>query len=177
MLEPAVIHTSHAFGTGRMQAQRTATNDNRLFKALERLADSKSGGAALELAVVAPFLFLLIIGVVDYGRAFFTSVTVANAARAGAEYGAQNVATSTDTAGMKSFAQADGQDAGTLTVAARQYCKCAGVAHTCSTVCAGGAVPEVYVEVTATKKLAMLLKYPGLADTITVLRKATFRSQ
>ncbi len=160
-----------------MQARRTATNGNRFFKAFAMLGRSNSGGAALELAVVAPLLFLLVIGAVDYGRVFFTSITVANAARAGAEYGAQSVAVSPDTAGMRTFAQGDGQDAGQLAVAARQYCKCAGADHTCSTVCADGTVPEVYVEVTATKQLAMFLKYPGLADTVTIVRKATFRSQ
>lgn len=137
---------------------------------------SNSGGAALELAVVAPILFLLVIGVIDYGRAFYTSITVANAARAGAEYGAQNIATSVDTAGMRAFALADGQDAGQFTVVATHYCKCAGIAHSC-TLCADGSAPEVYVEVTATKQLAMLLKYPGLRDTVTIIRKATFRSQ
>jgi Flp pilus assembly protein TadG len=135
-----------------------------------------AGGAALELAVISPLILLLLIGVVDYGRAFFTSVTVTNAARAGAEFGAQGPVTSGDTVGMRKFAQADGQDAGTITVSARRYCECAGVSHAC-TACASGAAPDVFVEVTATKALSMLLPYPGLPGTVTIRRTATFRSQ
>ncbi len=148
----------------------------RLTTLARRFLPSDSGGALLELAVIAPLLLLLLVGAVDYGRAFYTSVTVANAARAGAEYGAQNVAMSVDTAGMKNFAQGDGQDAGTLNLSATHFCQCAGVAHAC-TMCGGGVAPEVYVQVTATKPLSTLLKYPGLPATITIVRTATFRSQ
>ncbi len=127
--------------------------------------------------MVFPVLVLLIIGVVDYGRAYFTSVTVANAARAGAEYGAQDPATSQDTAGMKSFALLDGAEAaGTLRVSARYYCECSKAAHAC-TACAGGEAPDVYVEVTARDTLTTLLPYPGLPNRIPIVRKATFRSQ
>ena len=138
---------------------------------------SHSGSAALELAVITPFLVLLLIGVVDYGRVFYTSVTVSNAARSGAEYGAQSPITSGDTIGMKNFAQGDGQEAGTLGLTARRYCECGGAAHSCDAVCTSGAAPDVFVEVKATKKVGMLFRYPGLLDTVTVSRMATFRSQ
>ena len=65
---------------------------------------SESGGAAVELAVVLPFLLLIVAGVVDYGRAYYTATTVANAARAGAEYGARDPAFTGDTAEMNEFA-------------------------------------------------------------------------
>jgi Flp pilus assembly protein TadG len=137
----------------------------------------RKGGAAVEFAVVFPILVLLVIGVVDYGRVFYTSVTVANAARAGAEYGASNPPSSaSDTVGMRVYAEADGIDAGTLVIAAQRYCECSGTANAC-VICSGGAAPEVYVEVTASKTVAMLIPYPGLPSTFSVSRKATFRSQ
>ena len=142
-----------------------------------RFGRSRSGGAAVELAVVFPILLLLIIGVVDYGRAFYTSVTVSNAARAGAEYGAQSSGALVDTITMKSFAQGDGQDAGTLTLTPVRYCECGGVAHSCNSACAGGEAPDVFFELTASKSVTMLLPYPGLPSTISISRKATFRSQ
>jgi Flp pilus assembly protein TadG len=135
-----------------------------------------AGGAALELIVILPLILLLLIGVADYGRAFFTSVAVTNAARAGAEFGAQGPSTSGDTVSMRKFAQSDAQEAGSITVSARRYCECAGVSHAC-TACAGGEAPAVFVEVTATKALSMLLPYPGLPRTVTISRTATFRSQ
>ena len=55
-----------------------------------RRADSRrrccQGSALVELALVLPLLFLLIINVVNFGGAFYASITVANAARAGAQY-------------------------------------------------------------------------------------------
>lgn len=42
------------------------------------------GAAAVELAIILPLLLLIIAGVVDFGRAFFTQVVLTNAAREGA---------------------------------------------------------------------------------------------
>ncbi len=147
-----------------------------LLAPLERFRRSSSGGAAIELAVIFPVLLLLFIGAVDYGRLYYTSITVANAARAGAEYGARDFTTSGDTEAMKTFAQQDGQEAGTLTLSARRYCQCAGAANGC-TACSGGAAPDVFIEVTASKNVAMSLPYPGLPSSVSIARTATFRVQ
>ena len=57
------------------------------YRHLLRLRSSEHGGALAELAVVLPLLILIAIGVMDYGRVYFTAIAVANAARAGAEWG------------------------------------------------------------------------------------------
>lgn len=138
----------------------------------------RPGGAAVELVVVFPFILLLLIGVVDYGRAFYTSVTVANAARAGADFGQRDGAlTAFNTPGIVAAAQADGNEAGTLTLSTSRVCECGGAARACSTFCSGGAAPEVYVVVTASKTLNTYFPYPGLPSSITISRTATFRSQ
>ncbi len=152
-------------------------NKHRCSTIIEGFRRSHSGSAVVELALILPFLLLLIVGVVDYGRAFYTSITVANAARAGAEYGASDPAFSGDTIGMKNFAQGDGQEAGTLTLSARRYCECGGVAQSCSDFCPSGAAPDVFVEVTAGKSLSLFFSYPGLPSAVSIVRKATFRSQ
>jgi Flp pilus assembly protein TadG len=41
----------------------------------------------VEFALISPLLFLILLGVVDFGRAFYYWTTVANAAREGARYG------------------------------------------------------------------------------------------
>ena len=149
----------------------------RTIERMLRLPRSSRGGAAVELAVVFPVLLLLIVGAIDYGRMYFTSVTVANAARAGAEYGAQDVATSQKIAAIQNFALLDGADAGnTLRIAARTYCECAKASHAC-TACTGGAAPDIFVEVIATDTISTLLPYPGLPTRVPIVRKATFRSQ
>jgi Flp pilus assembly protein TadG len=147
-------------------------------RSLLRLRRSSKGGAALELAVVFPLLLLLIVGVVDYGRMYFTSVTVANAARAGAEYGVQGGIQSMDTVAQKTIAKSDGAEAaGTLWIKPRVYCQCGGTANACASVCSGGAAPDVFIEITATDTISTLLPYPGLPTRIPIVRKATFRSQ
>ncbi len=150
----------------------------RLSTVAEKLRRSERGGAAVELAVVVPFLLLLVAGVVDYGRAYYTATTVANAARAGAEYGARDPAFTNDTAAMNAFAQADGQEAGTISFTTKRYCECAGgVPQNSCGMCTGVVAPFVFIEVSASKNVSMFLAFPGLPSTLQIVRKATFQSQ
>lgn len=57
------------------------------------------GVAAVEFALVLPFLMLLLAGIMDFGRAYSLRVTLTNAAREGARYAAGNP---TDTSGIAS---------------------------------------------------------------------------
>ena len=150
------------------------------MRGLLALFRSERGGALVELAVVLPILVLIAIGVMDYGRVYYTSVTVANAARAGAEYGAYGSANSfNDDANIQNFAQIEGAEAGTLTVTSSRVCRCSptGASVSCTTSCGGYGVPQAYVTATATKTVALILKYPGLPATVTISRSATFRKQ
>ena len=131
----------------------------------------------VELAVVLPVLVLIAIGVMDYGRVYFTSVAVSNAARAGAEWGISQPGNQTKFPEIEAFAKLDGAETGGITATAQRICKCGGTTVSCSTTCGGYGVPRVYVEVTASKSVAMILNYPGLPSTITISRTATFRLQ
>lgn len=42
------------------------------------------GAVAVEMAIVLPLLLLILGGIVDFGRAYFTQIVLANAAREGA---------------------------------------------------------------------------------------------
>jgi Flp pilus assembly protein TadG len=148
------------------------------LRRLRRLHRSEHGGAMVELAVVLPVLILIAIGVMDYGRVFFTSIAVANAARAGAEYGTSITGKQNAQTEIQNFAKLDGAEAGTMLVTSNTVCKCGATVVACSgSTCAGYGVPRVYVSVTATKDVALLLKYPGLPTTVTITRTATFRLQ
>jgi Flp pilus assembly protein TadG len=141
---------------------------------------SENGGALVELAVVLPILILIAVGVMDYGRVYYTSITVVNAARAGAEWGAYGMTGSmTNDAKIQSFAQLEGAEAGTINVTSSHVCRCSpnGSATSCTTSCGGYGNPQVYVTATATKTVSLLLRYPGLPATITISRSATFRNQ
>jgi Flp pilus assembly protein TadG len=48
------------------------------------MARSERGASAVEFAIVLPVLFLVIAGIVDFGRAYFYQIQLANAAREGA---------------------------------------------------------------------------------------------
>jgi Flp pilus assembly protein TadG len=65
------------------------------------------GQALLEMAVVLPLLLLLLLGIIEIGRYAELAIVVANSARAGAIYGAQNLATAADITGMQTAAQTD----------------------------------------------------------------------
>lgn len=142
---------------------------------IRRFHEREAGGAMVELAVVLPLLLVIAIGVMDYGRVFATSVTVANAARAGAEYGTANLGNYLDQTAIQNFAKLDAAEAGTVTVSSRTFYVC-GTTESTSPSC-GGAAPEVYVEVTASKVVSLIMRYPGIPPSITVSRMATFRYQ
>ena len=55
----------------------------------------------IELALFVPALLLVVIGGIDLARAFYASVTLANAAEVGALYGSRSVSASSDTSGSK----------------------------------------------------------------------------
>lgn len=54
----------------------------------------RQGAAAVELAVLLPFLMFLFVIAVDFGRVFYFSLTIENCARNGALYGSDPVAAS-----------------------------------------------------------------------------------
>ncbi len=56
---------------------------------------TETGQTLVEFALVLPMLLILMFGIVDFGRAFYTWLTVTNAAREGARVGATQMDTST----------------------------------------------------------------------------------
>jgi Flp pilus assembly protein TadG len=57
-----------------------------MFGREKRIARDTRGQSLLELVIVTPLLLLLLAGIVDLGRAFYTYIAVANAARDGVRY-------------------------------------------------------------------------------------------
>jgi hypothetical protein len=92
--------------------EQTATRQK---KALGRLPGrtgrrpkaAESGQTLLEFALMLPFMMLLLLGIAEIGRAAFITITVTNAATAGAEYGSQNPADASDDTDMQKRALCD----------------------------------------------------------------------
>lgn len=55
---------------------------------LRRLMRNEDGAAVVEFALVMPILALIIFGIIDFGRAFYTVNNIISAVREGARYGA-----------------------------------------------------------------------------------------
>jgi Flp pilus assembly protein TadG len=131
---------------------------------------TQSGQALLEVALVTPLLLLLAVGIIEIGRYAYYSILVADAARAGAQYGAQNLATAADSAGIRAAAENDGQNLAALNVTVQHECGCTGssIGGGCpATSCASPNHALVYVKVTVSGKFNSLFKYPGIPSSIT----------
>jgi Flp pilus assembly protein TadG len=146
---------------------------------------SQSGQSLVELALLAPILLLLIIGVVEMGRFAYISILVGNAAEAGAIYGAQSLPNSADTSGIQTAATNDFQNGQSLTglkVTSSNVCDCdtngtPGTPVSCTGAgagsCASGRNWVVTVQVTASGTFNSLFNYPGIPKSIAVTRTVT----
>lgn len=148
-----------------------------LRRMVHRVLREETGTAFVEMAIVLPFLLLAAIGVAEFGRVYFNAIRVANAATAGAQFGAQNIG-SYDAARVRQVARDDAGDQ-TLQVTSSSACRCPGsdAIVACSNTCAGYGNPQFFVEVTATATHSFLFRYPGIPQSITVTRTATIREQ
>jgi len=158
----------------------------------DRYAERCRGKSAMELALLLPLAFVLFMGILDFGRVFYSALAISHGARAGVQFGAQNNITSGDFAGMRQAALDAAGDVSGATADACRYCRCADGTGSCSTcspgadgcstgsgclsACASGA-PQVYVQVTVDKVFTTLFPYPGLPNRADLNRRATMRVQ
>ncbi|MFN7982039.1 MAG: TadE/TadG family type IV pilus assembly protein [Vicinamibacterales bacterium] len=149
-----------------------------------RVCRTESGAALVELAITLPLLAVVLIGTLDFGRAFRMAMIVTNAARAGAQYGGHSLTRSADTAGMEA-ARDEVFSANDITPDAVptpvRTCECvndtagsSGVVA-CSTTCATGDHLVVSVTVTAAATFTMASPLPGLSSSFPITRTATMR--
>lgn len=98
-------------------------------KKAEKIGRSESGQSIIEFAVAVPFMLLLLAGTIDFGRYMYDGILIENAAKAGAQYGAQSPEQAAETpnpltgaTGMTNAAVADAQPLGVN--ATSQFCSC-----------------------------------------------------
>jgi Flp pilus assembly protein TadG len=151
---------------------------NRLWSFGNRRSDRVSRGQSLvEFAAVAPVLILLLLAVADFGRVFFVSITLNNAARAGTQYGIQSPANAADVSGMQQAAQSDASSISGVAATASERCECPdGSTQACdfSPACSD---MRVYVEVDTTGSFQTLLNYPGIPSSISLTGKSVMRAE
>ena len=135
------------------------------------------GSSLIEVAMLTPFLLLLLVGGVDFGRGYFVAMEVANAAESGALYGSLNY---TDTTGMVKAAQLDAKDVPSLVGIAKYGCECAdgsSAVANCSSapLCIATNVVN-YVEVDTATTYTPILRYPGIPTSFALTGKARMRA-
>jgi Flp pilus assembly protein TadG len=138
----------------------------------------RRGSAAIELALLAPPLFLMAIGTADYGFCLYQQMEVQNAAQAGAEYARKHGFSASGISGAIAGATPLSV---TASPAPAQSCGCPSgtsiTSATCGTTCASGAAAGTYVTANAQATYTTIVPYPGIADSFTLTASSTVRIQ
>jgi len=149
---------------------------------------SESGQSILALALLLPFLLVLLLGVVELGRAAFISIVVSHGASAGVGYGAQSGTTAVNATGMITAVTNDASYVTAANTTATYGCTCdtgAGTScsgwtitpSTCTNIsssCSSGQIVEC-VKVTTTATFQSLFNYPGLPSSFQANGSAVMR--
>jgi Flp pilus assembly protein TadG len=134
------------------------------------------GQASVELALSLPLLLMMFLVVVETGRAFYIAISVANAARAGVQYGSQSLTTANDNAGMQTAADNDAPNIAGMTAVATHFCQCSdGSASTCLATDCSGSHRLVYTQVNTSASYSPLINFMGILPAMTVPGKAIMR--
>jgi Flp pilus assembly protein TadG len=137
-------------------------------------AKARDGNVVVEFALIAPILLLMLAILFDFGMAVYDSMSLKQAARAGAQYAMRNPS---DTAGIQQVvSNASDVMSEHLTVTTNQFCQCPdGTSADCGTTCVGGGALETYVTVAVTEPFATLLPYPASVVSLNLQGAATLR--
>jgi Flp pilus assembly protein TadG len=144
-----------------------------------------SGTAAVEFALLCPFMLILLTGVAEIGIAGYQAMQVQAAVEAGALYAANNGATTfSATNVVAAVTNATGTAGLTATPAPTAFCGCptaTGIVSqttNCTSVCAGsGLSPGHYVTVNAAIPHQTLMPFLNLPIPATLTATSTIRVQ
>jgi Flp pilus assembly protein TadG len=148
----------------------------RLRRGLAGLSKDRRGAAAVEFALIAPILLLLMAGLVDGSRYIVQAMQVNAAAQAGADFAVRNgwnaagitTAVTTATPLAVTASPAPTQGAGCAVGTAVQ----AAVGGSCPN---GGGAPGNFVLVSAQKAFTPIMPWPGLPRQPTLSAQARVR--
>ena len=145
---------------------------------IHKMLRSQSGTGMVELALVAPVIIFLLIGVIEVGRYMYFGILASHAARAGVQYATRNLQTASDAAvngpNTRSAAVQDGQNLPQFNETSKIICTLNGQASTCPSTTANYVPPGLiyYVQVQVTGTFASLMNYPGIPHSLPVTATA-----
>jgi Flp pilus assembly protein TadG len=148
-----------------------------LYRLICHAADDVRGVAAIELAIIAPVLALMLVCTIDLGMGIYCNMRVQNAAQVGAQYAVVNgfdanaisnaVLSATNSSGL------------VASPTPSQFCGCAtnaGITSAaCTSTCPGGSTPGSYAKVSAQNTYTTLLPYPLLPRSFTFTAQSTVK--
>ena len=151
----------------------------RPFRRIMAIGNDVRGVAAIELAVIAPVLALMLVGMVDLGIGIYRKMQVQNAVQAGAQFAvlygfnadliAKAVLSATPAQGL------------TASPPPSKSCGCPTTTSvtpaTCGSPCSGGSVARTYVKVFAQNTYTTLLPYPLFPRSFTFTAQAMVKLQ
>lgn len=137
-------------------------------KCFDKLRIGERGQSLVETALVVPVLVILLVGAVEMGRVVYASIAVANAAKAGAQYGCENGYTAQDTSGIALAASSEAPSL-TLSTSSSSVCACSdGTASTClNTDCPNSHIEQT-LTVNTSATVSSKIRLPGLPNSYTV---------
>ena len=143
------------------------------WKRRSRLIAEETAQAFAELALTLPVLLALLVGAAEVARVSYASIEVSNAARAAAQYGAQNSTTAADTTGMQTAAtnEASSVALGTTTVSTSYICSNGSSTTGTPPTCTSSAV-ETILTVNTQATVDPLIHLRFLPTTFTVRGRA-----
>ena len=134
-----------------------------ISKSPDSLFRDNAGNVTIEFGFVILFMITLALGAYDFGNLGYQKIAVTNAARAGSQYGVQDMSTAEDTDGMIQAARNDFNDtANALDIDAINYYFCPGQGQVAdeSVLCTDGSFSYFYVQVTVEDEVDLLFPYP-----------------
>ncbi len=149
-----------------------------ISKSLDSLSRDNAGNVTIEFGFVILFMVTLALGAYDFGNLGYQKIAVTNAARAGSQYGVQDMSTAEDTDGMIQAARNDINDtANALDINAINYYFCPGQGQVAdeSVLCNDGSFSYFYVQVTVEDEVDLLFPYPFVSSPQVVASTNTMR--
>jgi Flp pilus assembly protein TadG len=140
---------------------------------LRTMARGEKAQALVETAFAVILLTTVLIGGAELARVAYAAIEVANAARAGAQYGAQGGFTASDTTGIQSAAANDASNLTGFSATSSYTCVCSdGTPSTClPTDCANSHIEQT-LTVNTQATIDPIIHLPGLPTRYTVKGQA-----
>ncbi|MCK5284107.1 MAG: pilus assembly protein [Alphaproteobacteria bacterium] len=134
------------------------------IRKIKKYFKSEYGASAVEFALIAPILILMLIGTVDFGMFIMERMQLQNTAHTVANFVAQ---TQDDRNIQTIAAESYGANFADITLVSNFTCECSdSTAQTCPVDCGDDDYQRRFINVTASGNFSALFPYPFLPDSM-----------